>query len=426
MNRALHSSFLSHSSKRRWWELDWEEEEDHELHRPRTRVRNEVIVIDNDEDPKSTRGTGTANGPLYFAEWTTGTIIPEADNGKVFHLDEEDHDDVEDDDIPYKALSRLRNRLDPSPSPHPQADLHRDGLARNTNSISRYFDFEDEDGLLKEHEEQPATQVMDEEPTIVESDEDVPGLSFSQSSDPPDTPTTPSSSQEVTVSFGYKPQESAEFPPEGNEDPQTYGPTLSPTEDELKKDDIKFRKEAFYLNWAPRNLEVLKTKLLRYRPGRVEPGKCWLYDGVTGENQSVLGITVSFPHQGLRLKYNVNAAMVALLVAGGLTEDAISGIVKQAWHASHLCGNWRCTNPAHIVAESGSVNSTRNSCLHGHRTECDHQPPCMSELKIMDAPAKEKQRERDRALSSLTGSFDGNEMDRQNNVREVLEVWETN
>lgn len=44
--------------------------------------------------------------------------------------------------------------------------------------------------------------------------------------------------------------------------------------------------------------------------------------------------------------------------------------------ASHLCGNGRCVNPAHLRWEGLGMNTSRNECHH-YGCECTHNPPCI-------------------------------------------------
>ena len=76
----------------------------------------------------------------------------------------------------------------------------------------------------------------------------------------------------------------------------------------------------------------------------------------------------------------VNYGVVALLVNSRLTNIQKEGWIEEAWHLSHLCGNWICCNWRHHTIEDGPTNISRNGCF-GSSKECVHKPPCMKEKK---------------------------------------------
>ncbi|KAL8794728.1 MAG: hypothetical protein Q9195_002682 [Heterodermia aff. obscurata] len=77
---------------------------------------------------------------------------------------------------------------------------------------------------------------------------------------------------------------------------------------------------------------------------------------------------------------HVNYGVVALLVNSRLTNRQKEGWIEEAWHLSHLCGNWICCNWRHHTIEDGPTNVSRNGCF-GSAKECVHRPPCMKEKK---------------------------------------------
>ena len=76
----------------------------------------------------------------------------------------------------------------------------------------------------------------------------------------------------------------------------------------------------------------------------------------------------------------VNYGVLALLVNSRLTNMQKEGWIEEAWHLSHLCGNWICCNWRHHTIEDGPTNISRNGCF-GSSKECLHKPPCMKEKK---------------------------------------------
>ena len=98
---------------------------------------------------------------------------------------------------------------------------------------------------------------------------------------------------------------------------------------------------------------------------------------------------------------NVNYGVIALLVNTGVTATQKEGWIEEAWHLSHLCGNWICCNWRHHTIEDGPTNISRkyisfstfsatgtltrrpltgNGCF-GSFKECVHQPRCMRDKK---------------------------------------------
>ena len=78
----------------------------------------------------------------------------------------------------------------------------------------------------------------------------------------------------------------------------------------------------------------------------------------------------------------VNFGVVALIVNYRLTAAQKEGFIKEAWHLSHLCGNWICCNWRHHTVEPGPVNCGRNGCFNSSE-QCKHDPSCMKEKKVV-------------------------------------------
>ncbi|KAG7007676.1 hypothetical protein G7Y79_00008g023140 [Physcia stellaris] len=79
-------------------------------------------------------------------------------------------------------------------------------------------------------------------------------------------------------------------------------------------------------------------------------------------------------------KITVNYGVIALLINSRLTAAQKEGWIEEAWHLSHLCGNWICCNWRHHTVEDGPTNISRNGCF-GSSKECVHNPPCMKDKK---------------------------------------------
>jgi hypothetical protein len=159
----------------------------------------------------------------------------------------------------------------------------------------------------------------------------------------------------------------------------------------LRKLLIK-KKKAFYDTFGPSEVSFLKRKIAKWlqdNPQTKGEDECWLYTGPITKGQRTLSVPFYFSEEqypGTKYNLSVNVAFVAMLVYGYMTEDFKKGIIEHSWHASHMCGNWTCTNPRHIIAEPGSINSTRNPCFHGTKPVCPHIPACKTHLRKEPQP----------------------------------------
>jgi hypothetical protein len=448
--------------KRKWWEIDFgDEEEDDGLRSARVRTGNEILVIDDEEEHPSTRGAGTEHDPVCFAEWTTGSVIPDMGNGIRFEIEDSDDDNFTPifkrlSDTPqsvgherYHIGSAAVTTSPASPSDwrstpdnailgtneaHVSEDDHQEhhGDEVDTRNISSG------EGYLHAHYTSSRLATPTED-----SDDDMPTLSFSQTSQLIESPSTPSSSQNSIGAPNRHVSESRGISSISKDSPQVHlykHPSLYPLDDSFPKgaEDVdekhqreeesmarlKEKKRIFYMEWAPRNLRALRGRLLKYRPLITEPDNCWLYAGWAGIAKRTLAMTVAFNHNGHQHKYTVNACFIALLVEGLLSQESISGIINHAWHASHLCGNWWCTNPGHIIAEPGPTNISRNPCFHGRSPACTHTPRCMTERRIREvAPIIES---KDGATSpdiQVESSSQTGGLDQALNIRAIWEDY---
>jgi len=77
----------------------------------------------------------------------------------------------------------------------------------------------------------------------------------------------------------------------------------------------------------------------------------------------------------------VNFGIVTLIINHHLTSAQKEGFIQDAWHLSHLCGNWICCNWRHHTVEPGPVNIGRNACFNSS-DPCKHEPRCMKDKKV--------------------------------------------
>jgi len=114
-----------------------------------------------------------------------------------------------------------------------------------------------------------------------------------------------------------------------------------------------------------------------------DEGGCWLHPSppiYKGKATGVISKDFGWYQNGLRHVLRVNIGIVALLTARQLTTKEKEGYIENAWHLSHLCGNWTCCNWRHLTLEAGRINLDRNVCFK-RSAVCQHVPACMKHLK---------------------------------------------
>jgi hypothetical protein len=174
------------------------------------------------------------------------------------------------------------------------------------------------------------------------------------------------------------------------------------------------KKKAFYETFGPSEIPFLRRKIAKWlqdNPQTKGKDECWLYIGPITKGKRTLSVHFYFSEEqypGIKYSLSVNVAFVSMLVDGYMTEDFKKGIIEHSWHASHMCGNWTCTNPRHIIAEPGSINSTRNPCFHGTKHICPHIPACRTHLRKEPQPGTSLWFEAQISEEPQQGSF-GNE-----------------
>lgn len=86
----------------------------------------------------------------------------------------------------------------------------------------------------------------------------------------------------------------------------------------------------------------------------------------------------------------VNYGIIALLVNSRLTAAQKEGWIEEAWHLSHLCGNWICCNWRHHTVENGPTNVSRKSSVPKVSTErlTESGTADMSSEQVTDASGR--------------------------------------
>jgi len=103
----------------------------------------------------------------------------------------------------------------------------------------------------------------------------------------------------------------------------------------------------------------------------------------------------------------VNFGIVALIVNHHLTSAQKEGFIQDAWHLSHLCGNWICCNWRHHTVEPGPVNIGRNACFNSS-DPCKHDPRCMKDKKVaLNLPTSPATPRSSQALAELSMNIEG-------------------
>ena len=116
--------------------------------------------------------------------------------------------------------------------------------------------------------------------------------------------------------------------------------------------------------------------------------ECWLHPSPKAYGTNVISKDLAWRSiEGEACRLKIQLGMVLLLLTHWVapqeypfTEEQKRGYIEEAWHLSHLCGNWTCLNYHHFTVEPDSVNIARNSCFK-HDNGCAHNPPCLKHLK---------------------------------------------
>jgi len=251
------------------------------------------------------------------------------------------------------------------------------GLARISSQIPLWEDWKEDDHIKSE------------------PDDAVPGLTLSQETNNAEDPETPGCSQSTIRSSAQLLQEPSSqvyrvVPPFELPKPSTAKPKKQTTEKarnyQEQREMTKLKKRLFYNTYAAKmetRLRQLTNKFVDGLAATKTEDECWIYagSGWTGTSDKI-SVEVKFRHEGKPYRLRINIGFVSMVLQNLLTAEAKEGIIEEWWHASHLCGNWRCVNVRHIHPEPGPVNITRNGCFHGHVAVCPHEPPCRKHLTV--------------------------------------------
>jgi len=264
------------------------------------------------------------------------------------------------------------------------------GLARISSQIPLWEDWKEDDHIKSE------------------PDDAVPGLTLSQETNNAEDPETPGCSQSTIRSSAQLLQEPSSqvyrvVPPFELPKPSTAKPKKQTTEKarnyQEQREMTKLKKRLFYNTYAAKmetRLRQLTNKFVDGLAATKTEDECWIYagSGWTGTSDKI-SVEVKFRHEGKPYRLRINIGFVSMVLQNLLTAEAKEGIIEEWWHASHLCGNWRCVNVRHIHPEPGPVNITRNGCFHGHVAVCPHEPPCRKHLTVQMESRNPRKRSND-------------------------------
>lgn len=427
--------------------IDLEDNQEERAETPQ-RLPREILIIEDDDNPQ-TKGTGSEQDPITLIDWTTGNIILPDDNGACYVIpddddvedgdrhcsdngdDEHDHDyhdhhfdndngnDDVDDDISYPRYNTLSPSWLIMASPSPEAPSQDDNVWTSPSSCrtpstplvvmgGEREQSPNDDEILILDDDVDYTYSQDWSTVKREIEEQNPDIGLSKGRGDGFALRTPRPCQTSGIDGSGRcldgrsrvdddglTKDSELLPIT----PQKAGKSgtkrrviLTEEQKRVRRLDLVNRKTLFYFKHGPRNLRLLRERVARFRQDHAETKgeqECWLYSGAVRRGQRTLSINVRFHDEAnpsKTLEYSVNAGYVSMMVDGLMTEEYKKGIIQHAWHASHLCGNWTCTNPRHIVAEAGLVNVDRNWCFHGKKQSCTHSPRCMTHLRIEPQP----------------------------------------
>ncbi|ORY19768.1 hypothetical protein BCR34DRAFT_3195 [Clohesyomyces aquaticus] len=364
-----------------------------------------LVVIDEDDDTWDVRrGDGSPANPITFARWSTGDVITISDSSEVIAISDSE-DDVSD---------RQRNRKLPLKRRRDSSSL-TNGFGRrlfqDASQVPNYDEEEDDSDnesfiIVKEDhvEHRPARQ-----PWIynVKKETPEPALTFSQdiqATEDVSTPSPPQRSSSTAIPLSTKralqyvdddalfsrdpsPPKYSWFgyPGVTSNQEDTSLPRGAGTISESTK-LLRQKKRLFYYEYWEDSIPSIERSLKRFHNDvqtERQADICWLcrrpnmHPGTRAFN-----IEVKFTHDSQRHKIYIPLGFAAMMVEKLMTDKHREGIINEGWHCSHLCGNWTCLNPRHVVPEPGSININRNSCFPKFDEDCTHSPKCLKQLKV--------------------------------------------
>jgi hypothetical protein len=254
-----------------------------------------------------------------------------------------------------------------------------EALARISRQIPYWRDWEEDEHIKKEPANDVPSLTLSQESTNAEY---VDTLDHSQS--------TVSSSALLIEPSPSQLEQLEEILPTLKSPKQVPAPRKTLTEKQRlyqeRREMTKFKKRLFYTTLASSTrvkLEQLTQRFIGDLAMSKDEDECWIYEGHDScQTRNNISVKVKFWHEGQQYALCINLGFIQMLLKHLLTPEAKEGIIEDWWHASHLCGNWRCVNVKHIYPEPGPINCSRNSCFHGSLDLCPHDPPCRKHLTI--------------------------------------------
>ena len=131
---------------------------------------------------------------------------------------------------------------------------------------------------------------------------------------------------------------------------------------------LKDRKRFFIYTPTPtmrRAMVAHVSEIHAFFPPPFPIGECMLHPNpppcdLDGKARQILAYNYTWKDgRGGVQEMSVNYGIIALLVNSKLSARQKEGWIEEAWHLSHLCGNWICCNWRHHTVEDGPTNISR-------------------------------------------------------------------
>jgi hypothetical protein len=141
------------------------------------------------------------------------------------------------------------------------------------------------------------------------------------------------------------------------------------------------------------NMAFAQSSFAKYRSSRInDPIKgCWIPDKVPRDDGYVrYSITAgsaaaAFGPGAAKKERTFYIHHLAFYATGHVMPERVNE------HLSHLCGNSKCFNPAHLIVEDPKTNNARKNCMGAVRCPCPcqkafwtcvHEPKCIAPLAM--------------------------------------------